>query len=233
MGENVEFCAAYVREIKPIVVAYTITDGKHEFVMAHPVSPEIKSIRLEKSVLKDHNMLLGGVDTCNGDSGGPLWLNTNDTYMDGKPQERAYLIGVIARGKGCALGNIPGIYGRVKTVLEWIIASTNKTQIYKKKSGAMDIEIILEPARIGETREISPFWEEKLPEIRKTKEKKGKKKRRKRKRERKSKNVEGSLRRIRKNKEVKTIRRKAKGQEKKIRKEKEKERKLDDNTFCS
>jgi len=65
--ENVEFCAAYVREIKPIVVAYTITeDGKHEFVMAHPVSPEIKSIRLEKSVLKDQNMLLRGLDTCNG-----------------------------------------------------------------------------------------------------------------------------------------------------------------------
>jgi len=149
--------------------------------MAHPVSPEIKSIRLEKSVLKDHNMLLGGVDTCNGDSGGPLWLNTNDTYMDGKPQERAYLIGVIARGKGCALGNIPGIYGRVKTVLEWIIASTNKTQIYKKKSGAMDIESILEPARIGETREISPFWEEKLPEKKKNKGKEGKKEKKKKK----------------------------------------------------
>jgi len=108
-------------------------------------------------------------------------LNTNDTYMDGKPQERAYLIGVIARGKGCALGNIPGIYGRVKTVLEWIIASTNKTQIYKKKSGAMDIESILEPARIGETREISPFWEEKLPEKKKNKGKEGKKEKKKKK----------------------------------------------------
>jgi len=45
--------------------------------------------------------------------------------------------------------------------------------------------------------------------------------------------ISNIFRRIRKNKEVKTIRRKAKGQEKKIRKEKEKERKLDDNTFCS
>ena len=43
-----------------------------------------------------------------GDSGGPLWLNTNDLYIDGKPQERAYLIGVIARGKGCDVMNIPG-----------------------------------------------------------------------------------------------------------------------------
>ena len=60
-------------------------------------------LKIQHSVILPHNSAY-----CLGDSGGPLWLNTNDTYMDGKPQERAYLIGVIARGKGCALGNIPG-----------------------------------------------------------------------------------------------------------------------------
>jgi len=191
--ENVEFCAAYVREIKPPVVAYTITeDGKHEFVLTHDsVSSEIRSIRLEKSILKDDDMLLGGVDACNGDSGGPLWLKTQDTYVDGKPQERAFLIGVIARGKDCAVRNLPGIYGRVKAVLEWIIEKTNKTQIYKKTTRPgvnFDIKSILEPAKIGESREISPFWEDKLPEKKKKMGKEGKKGKKKKKKRKKRRN---------------------------------------------
>jgi len=202
--ENVEFCAAYLRTIKPPVVAYTITeDGKHEFVMANPVSPEIKSIRLENSVLKDSDMLLGGIDTCNGDSGGPLWLKTNDTYVDGKPQERAYLIGVTARGKDCAVRNLPGIYGRVKTVLEWIIENTNKTQIYKKRRSPLK-DGVLQQVKVDEEREISPFWEDKLPE-KKNKGKEGKKgkkkkKRKKKKRRSKRKSKKNKKKRRRKNK---------------------------------
>jgi len=213
--ENVEFCAAYVRELKPPVIAYTITeDGKHEFVLTHDfVSPEIKSIRLEKSILKDHDMLLGGVDACNGDSGGPLWLKTNDTYVNGNPQERAYLIGVIARGKDCAVRNLPGIYGRVKTVLEWIIENTNKTQIYKKttKPGAIfTIEGILEPAKIGKSREISPFWENELPKKKKN-GKEGKKGRKKKKRRKKRRNRKKAAESKKNKKKTKRKRKKKRG----------------------
>ena len=72
-------------------------------------------------------MILGGQDTCqgsnenificnqnpiifSGDSGGPLWV-----MKDG----RAYLVGIVSRGRGCAKQNYPGIYTRqVKPYLD-------------------------------------------------------------------------------------------------------------------
>ena len=46
-----------------------------------------------------------------GDSGGPLYI-WHDT--------RAYLVGVVSRGSGCALFNHPGIFTRVSKYTRWI-----------------------------------------------------------------------------------------------------------------
>ena len=51
-----------------------------------------------------------------GDSGGPLWtyLGTSDETR------RAFLVGIVSRGSGCAVYNSPGIYTRVRAFVKWI-----------------------------------------------------------------------------------------------------------------
>ncbi|CAG5113546.1 Oidioi.mRNA.OKI2018_I69.chr2.g7642.t1.cds [Oikopleura dioica] len=61
---------------------------------------------------RDGNGLIdGGVDACDGDSGGPLICD-----FDG----RATLVGVISRGNGCALEGYPGIYSSIAHSYSWI-----------------------------------------------------------------------------------------------------------------
>jgi trypsin len=48
--------------------------------------------------------LSGGIDTCNGDSGGPLQAPTGGSYR---------LVGITSWGDGCANPNAPGVYSRV------------------------------------------------------------------------------------------------------------------------
>lgn len=71
--------------------------------------------------LKDNSesWILGGRDTCHGDSGGPLWiyLGTKATSM------RAFLAGIVSRGEGCGNLNKPGVYTAVKRFLPWIQAN--------------------------------------------------------------------------------------------------------------
>eukprot|EP00343_Euplotes_focardii_P008288 CAMPEP_0205821472 /NCGR_PEP_ID=MMETSP0206-20130828/7887_1 /ASSEMBLY_ACC=CAM_ASM_000279 /TAXON_ID=36767 /ORGANISM="Euplotes focardii, Strain TN1" /LENGTH=287 /DNA_ID=CAMNT_0053116979 /DNA_START=27 /DNA_END=890 /DNA_ORIENTATION=- len=50
-----------------------------------------------------------GEDACQGDSGGPL-IN----------KESRVLIGVVSWGIGCARAGLPGVYGRVSAVRDWI-----------------------------------------------------------------------------------------------------------------
>ena len=51
-----------------------------------------------------------------GDSGGPLWtyLGTSDETR------RAFIVGIVSRGSGCAVYNSPGIYTRVRAFVKWI-----------------------------------------------------------------------------------------------------------------
>merc|ERR1719244_1590939 len=62
---------------------------------------------------------IGGSDACQGDSGGPLIKWTAVRGGSGKTH-KAYLVGVVSRGDGCAYFNKPGIYTRVSYWLDWI-----------------------------------------------------------------------------------------------------------------
>ena len=55
---------------------------------------------------KDLKYYIGGTDSCKGDSGGPLYKFAKNK----NGEKRAYLVGVVSRGAGCAKFNRPGVY---------------------------------------------------------------------------------------------------------------------------
>ncbi|XP_049702066.2 serine protease snake [Helicoverpa armigera] len=72
--------------------------------------------------LKEHQMcagkLHGGVDACQGDSGGPLQMKID---LPIKTQGNMnYVVGVTSFGIGCGLPDLPGVYTRVASFLDWI-----------------------------------------------------------------------------------------------------------------
>lgn len=72
--------------------------------------------RLEYGVDNDSQMCAGkgDVDTCLGDSGGPLQIS-NEKYWTGYT-----VIGITSFGKKCGLTNKPSVYTRVSHYIEWI-----------------------------------------------------------------------------------------------------------------
>ena len=67
--------------------------------------------------VKPTQICAGGVkgeDSCQGDSGGPLMRNENPYY---------YLIGLVSYGpQACGTENIPGVYTRVSSYIDWIVS---------------------------------------------------------------------------------------------------------------
>lgn len=69
----------------------------------------------------------GGVDTCAGDSGGPLMCQI---VKNG--QARWYVYGVTSFGEGCGDRGKYGIYTRVSNFAKWIAKATNNDQSTEK-----------------------------------------------------------------------------------------------------
>ncbi|XP_052752245.1 serine protease snake-like isoform X2 [Galleria mellonella] len=75
--------------------------------------------------IKNHQLcagkLEGGVDACQGDSGGPLQVKIPfpEQYetIEGTMH---YVVGITSFGVGCALPNLPGVYTRVSSFIDWI-----------------------------------------------------------------------------------------------------------------
>ena len=65
----------------------------------------------KRKVSSEMPVVIGGSDACQGDSGGPL-VKWQRVRKNGRMSQKAYLIGIVSRGKGCAYADQPGIYSR-------------------------------------------------------------------------------------------------------------------------
>ncbi|NWH73721.1 ENTK Enteropeptidase, partial [Piaya cayana] len=96
-----------------------IYGGPPSNILKEAVVPLISNEKCEQQMpeyIITENMIcagydMGGIDTCKGDSGGPL------TYEDG---DKWFLVGVISFGRQCALPKRPGVYVRVSMFVDWI-----------------------------------------------------------------------------------------------------------------
>jgi hypothetical protein len=105
-----------------VSVAHELCEGKRlerkkEAYLAEKTKGDDFAFTLQRGSRGDNatgDVTYGGKDACTGDSGGPLWK------WIGKKRPRAFLIGGVSRGEGCARRDAPGIYTRVKKYISWI-----------------------------------------------------------------------------------------------------------------
>ena len=80
----------------------------------------------KKNAFAENKTYIGGSDACQGDSGGPLTKYQTVKEASGKIDKRAFIIGLVSRGEGCAFFNKPGIYTKVKHYIPWITKHVGK-----------------------------------------------------------------------------------------------------------
>lgn len=96
--------------------------GTHELQEARvPIADTEECKKVYDSYHITENMFcaghrLGRVDSCAGDSGGPLMLRKKD----GKQRNRWYLYGITSFGEGCGKKGKYGIYAKVPRMVSWI-----------------------------------------------------------------------------------------------------------------
>lgn len=135
-----ELCAGFIMNANVTLVKFKVKEKsenksylfdklekKKSMFRSGSLGPKLKipSLRVanHSDELGKNNQIIGGQDTCQGDSGGPLMYK--DPFTD-----REVLVGIVSRGRGCARGNHPGIYTRVKTHLNWIYKVTRPRKEY-------------------------------------------------------------------------------------------------------
>jgi len=69
----------------------------------------------------------GRIDSCHGDSGGPLMVKARDNKM--------VLVGIVSWGEGCGRKNFPGVYTKVERFLDWIEQNTRDSCYCGKRTG--------------------------------------------------------------------------------------------------
>ena len=113
------------RELEVAGWGYTKRSGEPSDVLMHANLPEVpldgcKRLHYAGRVTQRH-ICAGNasVDTCDGDSGGPLM--TQDAGVDGG---RVTAIGVVSWGIACAHSYYPAVFTRVSSYTDWIASLT-------------------------------------------------------------------------------------------------------------
>jgi len=106
-----ELCGGYPADHTQKIYGYKAEEGH--------VGYGLKIVR-EEGLMKT-DLVIGGTDSCQGDSGGPLttWKTRNGI-------RKAFQIGIVSRGSGCAYANKPAIFTRVNYFYDWIIKHSNE-----------------------------------------------------------------------------------------------------------
>jgi trypsin len=83
---------------------------------------DCKAAKLDGPALMESMFCAGGVfnkDACQGDSGGPLILEQESGDV---------LVGIVSWGESCGLANKPGVYSKVSSEKDWILANAPGAQ---------------------------------------------------------------------------------------------------------